>query len=75
MMMHYFPARKLGSIINTSIHEDLLKDGLCLKATFVCFIQENFVCFKYDDDFMTQAFRNVLMKLKKTLLPNIFSSI
>lgn len=56
-MMDYFPVSKLESIINTSIHKDLLKDGLCLKATFVCF--------KYDDDFMTWAFRNVLMKSKQ----------
>lgn len=57
MMMDYFPVSKLESIINTSIHKDLLKDGLCLKATFVCF--------KYDDDFMTWAFRNVLMQSKQ----------
>lgn len=35
MMMDYFPVSKLESIINTSIHKDLLKDVLCLKATFV----------------------------------------
>lgn len=41
MMMHYFPVGKLENINNTSIHKDLLKDGLYLKVTFVCF--------KYDD--------------------------
>lgn len=69
MIMYYFSVSKLESIVSTSIHIDLLTDGLCMKVTLVSV--------KCDDDFMTWAFRNNLMKLKKKkkVLPNIFCSI
>lgn len=67
MMIHYLLASSLETIINTTIHNDLLRDGLCLKVIFVCF--------KYDDDFITWEFRNLLIefiKKKKKVLHSIF---
>lgn len=57
MMIHYLLASSLETIINTTIHNDLLRDGLCLKVIFVCF--------KYDDDFITWEFRNLLIEFIK----------
>lgn len=59
-MVKHLPISKVESIIETSINKDLLKDGLCLKATFACF--------KFDDDFITQAFRKALISFIKTIL-------